>query len=416
MAITIRKASRSRVFLKLAVQGPSGSGKSFSALKIARGLVGPNGKIGAIDTENGSMSLYSHLTDFDVADLDDFSPESYVDAIKAFEAAGYDCLVIDSISHAWKYILEQKAAMDARGGNAMMNWKGPKERYAKLTTAVLQSKMHVIGCMRAKTEYVQNEGAKGYSKAGLAAVAEPDSEFEYTVVFSMGMDHRALCGVDGQGKDRTGMFDRLGSFMPGESTGELLAKWLQDAPDQEVRQTRQSTPNQATEDPSRDSQATKPVPSTGAYLRDVMGMDTATLDKYKAHCLNNGFNSKDVTPILMAAEVKTYAEMLDVVAVLVGLKGMGIEPTPEVYAELIGYNDTGFTLLEILDQATNAGIPDMTSLFEFIDSLDEDQETGQEEPVGERGSVEEAQEEATKVEQKPAPAGRGKKKEEGVAA
>ena len=292
----------------------------------------------------------------------------------------------------------------------MMNWKGPKERYAKLTTAVLQSKLHIVGCMRAKTEYVQNEGAKGYSKAGLQAVAEPDSEFEYTVVFSMGMDHRALCGVDGQGKDRTGMFDRLGSFTPNESTGELLSKWLQDAPEQEIRQTSQAA--QA----STAVQQAKPVEGTGAYLRDVMGMTADGLAAYKKYCADNGFESKDVTPILIQANAKTDDEMKEVVAIMVGLRDMLIESTPEVYKVLVLENETGLPLLAVLDNATKAGIPDLNSLIEFMNTADdEDQETGQEEPVGERGSAEEAQEEATKVEQKPAPAGR-KKKEEEVAA
>ena len=360
MAITIRKASRSRVYLKLAVQGPSGSGKSYSALKIARGLVGPEGKIGAIDTENGSISLYSHLTDFDVADLADFAPETYVEAIKAFEEAGYDCLIIDSISHAWKFILDQKAALDARGGNGMMNWKGPKEKYAKLTTAVLQSKMHIIGCMRAKTEYVQNEGNKGYSKAGLAAIAEPDSEFEYTVVFSMGMDHRALCGVDGQGKDRTGIFDRLGAFSPSEKTGETLSLWLQDAPEQTFRSTdvQVSTASNGT---------TRVVSGTAAYLRDTMQFDGDKLNEYKNFCTGNGFESKDVTPVLMALEDKTLDNAKETVAIMVGLRDLGIEPTIEAVVSFVnGVNVDSDGYLEILDQAAKAGIPDLDALLEFM--------------------------------------------------
>ena len=228
------KAQRSRVFLKLAVTGPSGSGKSYSALRIARGLVGPEGKIAAIDTENGSLSLYDDVENFDVADLDDFSPEAYIAAIDAAVAAGYEVVIIDSFSHAWKFILDYKGSLDARGGNQMMNWKLPKERMEKLKQRVLQSKIHVICNLRSKTEFVQND-KNGYIKAGLAAIGEPDVEYEFTVVFALDMGHKALAGTDGQGKDRTGLFDKLGTFTPSHKTGEMLAEWLQAAPDQTVK-------------------------------------------------------------------------------------------------------------------------------------------------------------------------------------
>ena len=75
-----RKATREKVFLKLAVTGPSGSGKTYSALRLARGLVGPTGKIALIDTENGSASLYADRFQFDVLDIaPPFDNEKFID-------------------------------------------------------------------------------------------------------------------------------------------------------------------------------------------------------------------------------------------------------------------------------------------------------------------------------------------------
>lgn len=230
MAIQFVRAARQRAFLKIALMGPSGSGKTWGALTLARGLAGPGGRIAAIDTENGSMSLYAHLTDFDVVDLQPpFSPERYLEVIHAAEAAGYDVLVIDSFSHAWKQILDEKSALDARGGNQFANWRGPKARMERLKDAVLQTRMHVVCALRAKTDYIQNDRG-AYQKAGMAAIGEPDVEYEFTTVFDIGPDHRALAGIDGRGKDRTGLFGPLGPITLAESHGRMLADWLAQAP------------------------------------------------------------------------------------------------------------------------------------------------------------------------------------------
>src|SRR6266851_9490374 len=86
---------------RVALVGPAGSGKSYTALVLARALAGPNGKIAAIDTEHGSLSKYADLFDFDVLELDSFSPESFIEAVHAAEQAGYDVFLCDSLSHFW---------------------------------------------------------------------------------------------------------------------------------------------------------------------------------------------------------------------------------------------------------------------------------------------------------------------------
>lgn len=395
-----QKANRSRVFLKLAITAPSGGGKTWSAIKIARGLVGPEGRIAAIDTENGSMSLYSHLDEFDVADLSDFSPEAYIRCIEAAEDAGYDCLIIDSFSHAWKFIIDFKTSLDARGGNGMMNWRVPKERMEKLKQKVLQSKMHIICNLRSKTEFIQNDKG-GYIKAGLQAVGEPDVEYEFTVVFSVDMNHKAMAGLEGQGKDRTGIFAEMGLFTPSEKTGEMLANWLKSAPDQTVKVTAAPAESSA-------EQGGKKTPSaTGLYLRDVMKFSTDDLAEYRTLCSGNGFDSSAVTPVLMALEDKTFDDARDTVAIMVGLRDLSIEPTVDTVVAVIDAVDLDTDqLLQVLDSAKTAGIPDLDSLLEFLKGDDQgDQGGGSAAPAG-TGPTTPA---------KPANS-RKKKEEEGVAA
>ena len=368
MAIEIKKASRSRVRLKIGINGTPGSGKSFSALKIARGLIGKDGKLGAIDSENGSLSLYAHVTDFDVYDLNDFAPEKYVEAIHAFEAAGYDALIIDSGSHAWKYILDQKAALDARGGNNFTNWKLPKERYAKLTTAVLQSNMHIVYCMRSNTEFVQAETGRGYVKAGTKSIAEPDSEYEFTVVFSMGMDHRALAGIDGQGKDRTGIFANKGAFVPDESTGQLLAEWLDGATNQSYVKPSAATVA-ATPPPAPATAAQSP---TAAYLRDTMQLDRDGLTAYRERCTGNGFDSKDVTPVLMAVGTQEIEGAFRMVAIMVGLRDMGINPDVDSVVAFLNAVPEKVDALNVLDQAAKFAVAaNIADLVEYAKTFDD---------------------------------------------
>jgi len=82
------KATRNDSFIKLALSGPSGSGKTYSALRLARGLVGPTGKIAVVDTENQSAKLYSDLTEFDHCDL---ASHRYTEFIEAVNAAVHGC-------------------------------------------------------------------------------------------------------------------------------------------------------------------------------------------------------------------------------------------------------------------------------------------------------------------------------------
>ncbi|MBM7855876.1 hypothetical protein JOC37_002297 [Desulfohalotomaculum tongense] len=99
MAIQFHRAQRKKARLRLAIAGPAGSGKTYSALLIAFGL---GGRTAMIDTERGSGELYVHLGDYDVCSLEaPFIPEKYVEAIQAAEGAGYDNIIIDSLSHAW---------------------------------------------------------------------------------------------------------------------------------------------------------------------------------------------------------------------------------------------------------------------------------------------------------------------------
>jgi hypothetical protein len=226
--ITFKKAVRTTAKIKMALTGPSGSGKTYSALAIAKGLAE---KIAVLDTEVGSASLYSDIFEFDTVTIKPpFEAQKFIEVIHAAEKAGYELLIIDSLSHAWGGeggALEQKDGLDARGGrqNQYTNWGPIKKLHNQLKEAILQSSMHIICTLRAKQEYsISNDNGKNkVQKLGMAPIAEPGLEYEYSILFELAMNHEAIAG-----KDRTGLFDGK-MFLPSEETGKLIKDWLSTA-------------------------------------------------------------------------------------------------------------------------------------------------------------------------------------------
>lgn len=224
MNIQFKKATRTKIALKLGISGPSGSGKTTAALHMARGLVGPEGKIAFLDTENGSASAYSNLTDFDVLDMNPpYQVAKFLAALEAAEQAGYHALVVDSASHAWTELLSKKEALDARGGNSYANWGSITKEWEQFLAAIRNARLHVICCLRSKQDHVQDKDANGKTtirKVGFAPVARDGFEYELFTVFELAMDHHAKAS-----KDRTGLFEgRLETISA--ATGRELAAWL----------------------------------------------------------------------------------------------------------------------------------------------------------------------------------------------
>lgn len=224
--VQIRKARRSATKLRLLLAGPSGSGKTWGALSIAKGM---GGRTVVIDTEEGSSDLYDHLHEFDVLDLrPPFSPEAYIEAITAAEAAAYEVIIIDSVTHCWSgpggclELLEDVARAQFRG-NTWSAFSVITPRWRAFVDKILRSPAHVICCGRSKTETAQvdDHGKKKVAKLGMKLEARDGLEFEFTVCLDIIHDgHYATVS-----KDRTGLFQGDPKPITAE-TGRRLAEWL----------------------------------------------------------------------------------------------------------------------------------------------------------------------------------------------
>lgn len=225
MALQIRKATRRKAKLRLALLGPSGSGKTMSAIKLAAGI---GGKIGVIDTENGSADLYAEIADYDVITLEKpYSVTKYREAISAFEQAGYSTIIVDSLTHAWSGaggLLDKQGQMAAKpGANSYTAWREITPEHNSLVEALLASPCHIIATMRVKTEYVMETNDRGKQvprKVGLQPVQRDGMEYEFTVALDIDANHKAQAS-----KDRTTMFEGFYDTIT-EATGRKLLDWL----------------------------------------------------------------------------------------------------------------------------------------------------------------------------------------------
>lgn len=240
MTFVIRKAERKQAKLRIGVSGPSGSGKTFSALLLARGLTESWEKVGLIDTENGSGELYSHLGDYNVITLEaPFTPERYIEAIKAFQTAGIEALVIDSTSHEWEGSGGCLDLVDKLGGK-YQDWGKVTPRHNAFIQSILQSDMHVITTTRRKQDYEMTKGSDGkvkVEKMGLKEVQRDGFEYELTLALNIDTRHFATTS-----KDRTGLYMDKPEFVITEKTGEELKAWANSgkAVDPELKKKKQA--------------------------------------------------------------------------------------------------------------------------------------------------------------------------------
>lgn len=209
--------------------GLSGGGKTYSSLLLAKGMAGGDmSKVGVIDTENRRSELYSDIpaiAGFKVIDLQKpFSPMRYIEAIKAFEQAGVEVIIIDSITHEWNGaggVLEMVEKGTSR--NSFANWMTPKKKHNEFFNALLQSKCHIIPCFRAKnkSKQVKNPltGKLEIVDVGIQPIQQEDMIYDMTLSFLI--DEKTINYIK--------MPDQLrASFPEGQMMNEAMGKKLRE--------------------------------------------------------------------------------------------------------------------------------------------------------------------------------------------
>ena len=225
-ALSFSRASKEQAKARIALTGPTGSGKTYTALVIASGL---GERVALIDSERGSASKYADEFTFDTLQLTRFEPSALVDALAVAGHDGYDVLIVDSFSHFWSGtggVLEQvdNAAKRLGGGNSFAGWKEARPMERAMIDALLAYPGHVIVTMRAKTEYVvdtDERGRKVPRKVGLKPDQRDGIEYEFDVVGELDQENTLVIS-----KSRAKSLSGMVIAKPDTRFAEDVLAWL----------------------------------------------------------------------------------------------------------------------------------------------------------------------------------------------
>ena len=218
---SFKKATKKEAKLRLALFGVSGSGKTYSALRIAKGL---GGRIAVIDTENHTACKYSDRFDFDVCECE----KATINNIQMLldDAKDYDVLIIDSLTHAWDELLDEvnRIAKSKFGGNSWSAWSEGTPKQRQFIKSLLNFNGHLIVTMRSETTWEVQENDKGKKvpvRIGTAPKQGKSIEYEFDMLININQDHSAYVL-----KDRSANYQDACIEIIDEKLGRNLKQWL----------------------------------------------------------------------------------------------------------------------------------------------------------------------------------------------
>jgi len=191
MTTFFHKPQAQKAALKMALYGPAGSGKTFTALLLAEGLAGHTGKrVAYIDTEYGTAfygqavaERATHPTAFDFDVLYTKSITQALDAVRGLDHATYGVPVIDSISHLWDAAIAAYRGKKTRADTIPLNgWASIKRPYKSLVHLLLASPLHVLICGRQGNDFAEDEATGELKNLGFKMRAEGETAYEPDVL------------------------------------------------------------------------------------------------------------------------------------------------------------------------------------------------------------------------------------------
>ena len=220
MTYSFQKATKENIKLRMALYGPPGCGKTYTALQLASCL---GKRIGLIDTEHGSSRKYGNLFNFEVLELSKFGPSQYYNAIESAEESGFDYLIIDSLSHAWY------AELDVVGSD-VRNWAKIRPIERQLWDKIISSSCHIIATMRSKIEYeygateiAGKQKMTSVRKIGTAPIQKEGSEYELDICGLLDDQNTLMISKSRCPEISSGIYPK-----PGKKFAEIVQNWLND--------------------------------------------------------------------------------------------------------------------------------------------------------------------------------------------
>ncbi len=319
---------REQVGLLIGLIGESGSGKSFSAMRIASGIVGKGNRFAVIDTENRRALHYASQFDFDYVEMSPpFRSLNFVDAIRAAEAAGYKAIVVDSCSAEWsgeggvldfqEEELTRMAGQDYKKREAckMASWIPAKGNHKKMIQRLLQTKAHLILAFRAEEKTKIEKGPDGkihITPMGFQPVCSKETPYELTVSFMLSSANPGV-GVPIKLQEQHKIMFPAGKQLD-EPCGKLISEWAAGG-----------VPAPPVPSPEKPPDATKPIPATPeqiAELKAKMAAVGLTSEEdqraFWAFVLPRGQNTTEKAQVFIdnfEAKLREYYNFIDAQAV-----------------------------------------------------------------------------------------------------
>lgn len=271
-----KPAAKEAVNARIALTGPSGSGKSYTALMFATHLAD---RVAAIDTEKGRLREHARKFKFDHFVPEKFDPRDLTKLLAQAGAAGYGAVVIDSWSHYWMGAggaLEFVDANTKPGGSKFSSgWNEYRPIENAMLDALLSYPGHVIVTMRVKTAYVIETAPNGKQKpvkVGLKPEQREGSEYEFSIVGELDKAHTLTI-------TKSTCEDLMDAEIakPGVDTAAIIAEWCSDGtptPDALEYRDQALKPDMSREDLRKLHQEVKDRRMLGAAVIDEHGDDT----------------------------------------------------------------------------------------------------------------------------------------------
>lgn len=187
-------ARREKVPLLIGLMGCSGSGKTFSALRLAAGIQKiSGGDIFVIDTESRRAAHYADSFTFQhVEFVTPFGSLDYLEALRFCVKKNAGVIVVDSMSHEHSgeggYLDAHAAEVQRMSGGdpakaervKMAGWIKPAANRQRLINGILQLPANFIFCFRAKEKTKPKQGG-GIQELGWMPIAGEEFLFEMTL-------------------------------------------------------------------------------------------------------------------------------------------------------------------------------------------------------------------------------------------
>jgi len=233
----VNKAERTKIYPKVGIFSPSGGGKTYTALRLATGMIeemekltGKKYKIWLANNEGSRGKYYANEFDYEIIELaPPHEPEMYYDLIEYAEATeSCGILIIDSLSKEWAGTGGCLDIANGIGGTFQNAWKNVSPRHRRLMDKMVDSNLTIIATMRGEDQYVMETDDKGKSKPvklGLGAKQGKDFEYEFTCTFSL--EQKTNCAESF--KDNTHLFENKPAMKLTEQDGINLMIWANES-------------------------------------------------------------------------------------------------------------------------------------------------------------------------------------------